>query len=249
MYDIGVIGGMGPKATSTLFDKMVNLTDANCDQKHPSIIILDNTKIPDRTKYILTKTGTSPLEGIEEALDIFSSVIKPGGTVGIVCNTAHYFANFVNNKTKLCGFNFINMPKFTLKYISLSNLSRRCCVLCTQGTKTAQIYNLANPGELEILYPTDKQCEEVQSIIYSIKDTSNIDYSGIAVQLSDLMKRIGDYTFILACTELSILDKSLLGEASVVDAMDILSMMLISKSGYNIRMVNNNYDEKIIRMM
>lgn len=249
MYDIGIIGGMGPKATSTLFDKMVNFTDANCDQEHPSIIILNNTRIPDRTHYILTKEGTSPLEGIDEALNICSSLIKPNGTVGIVCNTAHYFADFINNKAKLCGFNFINMPEFTLKYISLSNLSRRCCVLCTQGTKTAQIYNRANPGGLEILYPSDKQCDEVQSIIYQIKDTSNIDYNGMALQLSDLMERIGDYTFILACTELSILDKSLLGQTSVVDAMDILSMMLVNKSGHHIRVVDKSYDEKIIRMM
>lgn len=249
MYDIGIIGGMGPKATSVLFDKIVNFTNAHCDQEHPSIIILDNAKIPDRTHYILTKEGKSPFEGINEALNIFSSILKPNGTVGMVCNTAHYFADAIDNKVQLFGFNFINMPEFTLKYVALSNLNRRCCVLCTQGTKTAQIYNKANPGGLEILYPTDKQCEDVQEIIYQIKDTSNIDYQGIALQFDDLMRRIGDYTFILACTELSILDKSLLRQTSLIDAMDVLSMMLVNKSGYDIRVVDKRYDEKIIRMM
>lgn len=249
MYDIGIIGGMGPKATAMLFDKMVNFTDANSDQEHPSIIILDNTEIPDRTHYILTQEGTSPLEGIDEALNIFSALIKPNGTIGIACNTAHYFSDSIDNTSKLYGFNFINMPEYTLKYVSLSNLSKKCCILCTQGTKAARIYNKANPGGLEILYPTDKQCEEVQSIIYQIKDTSNIDYREIALQLSDLMKRIGDYTFVLACTELSILDKLLLRQTSLVDAMDILSMMLVNKSGHHIRVVDKSYDEKIIRMM
>ena len=249
MYDIGIIGGMGPKATSILFDKIVNFTDANCDQDHPSIIILDNTKIPDRTCYILTKEGNTPLDDINKALDIFSYVLKPHGTVGIVCNTAHYFARSINKKAKLYGFDFINMPKYTLKYIALSRLSKKCCVLCTQGTKAAQIYNQANPGSLEIMYPSDKQCEEVQSIIYKIKDTSNINYTKIALQLANLMELIGDYTFILACTELSILDKSLLGQVSIVDAMDILSMMLVNKSGHHIRVVDNRYDEKVIGMM
>ncbi|MBS5397885.1 MAG: aspartate/glutamate racemase family protein [Lachnospiraceae bacterium] len=249
MYDIGIIGGMGPKATSILFDKIVNFTDANCDQEHPSIIILDNSKIPDRTHYILTKQGSSPFDGIDEALDIFSSVLKPQGTIGMVCNTAHYFAKLIDKKAKFYGISFINMPEYTLKYIALSNLNKSCCVLCTQGTKTAKIYNQTNHDGLEILYPSDKQCEEVQSIIYQIKDTANVDYIKTALKLARLMEKIGDYTFILACTELSILDKSLLGQASIVDAMDILSMMLVNKSGYRIKMVDNRYDEKIIRTM
>lgn len=249
MYDIGLIGGMGPKATALLLDKIVDFTKATCDQEHPSIVVLNNTKIPDRTHYILTQEGRSPFEGIDEALNILSSLIKPNGTVGMVCNTAHYFADVIEDKAKLYGLNFINMPEFTLKYISLSNLSRRCCVLCTQGTKAAQIYDKANREKLEILYPTDKQCGEISSIIYRIKDTSNIDYQEVALQLSALMEQIGNYTFILACTELSILDKSLLGQASVVDAMDILAMMLVNKSGHDIGMLHESYDEKIIRMM
>lgn len=249
MYDIGIIGGMGPKATSILFDNIVNLTEAHCDQEHPSIIILDDSKISDRTHYILTKEGNSPLAGINEALDIFSSVIKSHGTVGLACNTAHYFAEAIDKKAKLCGFNFINMPEYTLKYIALSDLNKRCCVLCTQGTRIAKIYDKVNPGGLEILYPSDELCETLQLMIYKIKDTSNIDYTKITLQLADMMEQIGDYTFILACTELSILDKSLLRRVSIVDAMDILSMMLINKSGHKIRMLNSNYDKKIIRMM
>lgn len=249
MYDIGVIGGMGPKATSILLDKIVDFTKATCDQEHPSIIVLNNTKIPDRTHYILTQEGCSPFDGIDEALTILSSLIKSKGTVGMVCNTAHYFADAIENKAKLYGLNFINMPWFTLKYISLSHLSRRCCVLCTQGTKVAQIYDKANHENLEISYPTDKQCREISSMIYRIKDTSNIDYQEVALQLSELMEQIGNYTFILACTELSILDKSLLGEACVVDEMDILAMVLVNKSGYDIGMLHEGYDEKIIRMM
>ena len=117
------------------------------------------------------------------------------------------------------------------------------------GTKVAQIYDKANHENLEISYPTDKQCREISSMIYRIKDTSNIDYQEVALQLSELMEQIGNYTFILACTELSILDKSLLGEACVVDAMDILAMVLVNKSGYDIGMLHEGYDEKIIRMM
>ena len=53
MKTIGIIGGMGPLATVDLFGKIVNLTDAKCDNDHIHILIDNNTYIPDRTSYIL----------------------------------------------------------------------------------------------------------------------------------------------------------------------------------------------------
>lgn len=243
MYDIGIIGGMGPKATSTLFDIIVNYTNATKDQEHPSVVILNNTKIPDRTNYIFEGGEISPLGGISEALNTLSNLVKQSGAVGMVCNTAHYFYKDLYSKTNL---NFINMPEYTLKYIQNSNLAKKVCVLCTKGTKKAGIYELYNPGGIEVSYPNDRQCEELQNIIYSIKDTSNADYVALAQKLVQIMKQIGDYTFILACTELSILDKSYFSDISFVDAMDILAMLLVQKSGYKIRLVNKIYNEELI---
>ena len=34
MKTVGIIGGMGPLATVDLFGKIVNLTDAKCDNDH-----------------------------------------------------------------------------------------------------------------------------------------------------------------------------------------------------------------------
>lgn len=243
MYDIGIIGGMGPKATSTLFDIIVNYTDANNDQEHPSVIILNNTKIPDRTQYIFEGGKVSPLEGINEALEILSKLVKSDGTVGMVCNTAHYFYSDIIDRTTL---NFLNMPNYTLKYVQKSELNKKVCVLCTKGTKKASIYELNNPGNIEVYYPNEYQCEEIQRIIYQIKDTSNADYDVLAQRLAQIMRNIGEYTFILACTELSILNKSYFSGISYVDAMDILAMLLVLKSGHKIRIINEIYNKEII---
>ena len=91
MYDVGIIREMGPKTTSTLFDIIVNYTDASSDQDHPSIVILNNTKIPDRTSYILERGETSSLESLNQALDALSGLVKPDGTIRMVGNTAHFF--------------------------------------------------------------------------------------------------------------------------------------------------------------
>lgn len=240
---------MGPKATSVLFEKIVDYTDASYDQEHPSVAILDNSMIPDRTKFILTGKGESPFIKISEALDIFTHILKPNGTIGMVCNTAHYFSEAIIEKSNEQGFSFINMPEMTLEYIVKSNPNKRCCILCTEGTKEAKIYEKTDLSELEICYPSKKQCEIIHKIIYQIKDTSNINYEEAALNLAKIMDNIGDCTFVLACTELSVLNKALLGDSNVVDAMDILAMMLVTKSGHSIKMLDSRYEEGIIRKM
>ena len=51
---------MGPLAPVELFKRVVLKTPAKRDQDHLRIIIYNNSKIPDRTAYILGK-GENPL--------------------------------------------------------------------------------------------------------------------------------------------------------------------------------------------
>ena len=46
---IGIIGGMGPMATCDLMKKIIENTDAACDQAHIRLYVDSNTNIPDRT--------------------------------------------------------------------------------------------------------------------------------------------------------------------------------------------------------
>jgi aspartate racemase len=52
---VGVIGGMGPRATMDFMSKVVRLTPARQDQNHIRMIVDHNPKIPDRTESILAK--------------------------------------------------------------------------------------------------------------------------------------------------------------------------------------------------
>ena len=60
MFDIGIIGGMGPAATAELFKRVVLYTLADKDQEHIKMCILNDSLIPDRTEYIINN-GESPL--------------------------------------------------------------------------------------------------------------------------------------------------------------------------------------------
>ena len=57
---LGVIGGMGPIATSFFMELVIKMTDAATDQDHLDMIIYNIPSIPDRTSYILDHTRKSP---------------------------------------------------------------------------------------------------------------------------------------------------------------------------------------------
>ena len=54
---LGVIGGMGPEATSYFYENVIAHTKAQKDQDHINMVILSHADIPDRTEAI--KSGDS----------------------------------------------------------------------------------------------------------------------------------------------------------------------------------------------
>ena len=50
---LGVLGGMGPQATNTFYQRIIDRTQAETDQEHLRVLIWSDAKIPDRTAGIL----------------------------------------------------------------------------------------------------------------------------------------------------------------------------------------------------
>lgn len=50
---LGVLGGMGPQATNTFYQRIIDRTQAESDQEHLRVLIWSDAKIPDRTAGIL----------------------------------------------------------------------------------------------------------------------------------------------------------------------------------------------------
>lgn len=57
---VGVLGGVGPLATSRLLRRVIELTDASADQAHANLLVLDHAAIPDRTAYLLGSSAENP---------------------------------------------------------------------------------------------------------------------------------------------------------------------------------------------
>ena len=75
MKTVGILGGMGPRATVDFLQQVISLTPAKKDQEHLKMIIAMNPQIPDRTEAILNKQD-SPLP---ELLKSAKLLVNSGG--------------------------------------------------------------------------------------------------------------------------------------------------------------------------
>ncbi len=224
MFDIGIIGGMGPAATAELFRRIVIYTYAHTDQEHIKMCILNDPTIPDRTNYILGK-GDSPLPAILHNVETAKEVGCK--YFAIPCNTSHFFYSELEN---VSGIEFINMVLETCKYGMEVFPAKKICVLGTLGTIEGDIYRKIGGIEANIVYPSEKSAEVLMNTIRCIKaGTHNLKELAAAVSQTLAEEFSKNKTvFILACTELSLL-LPYLNNYYYIDAMDVLAGTIITK--------------------
>ena len=244
MYEIGILGGMGPRATAMLFQQIIDSTPAHADQEHLNIAIANKTRIPDRSAYLLGKTEESPLpvlqEGIRELDQLGAQIIL------MPCNTAHYF--YSQLITNSCGY-IVNMVANALHYIANSQLPKQVCVLGTLGTVRTGIYEMHNSYGLSICYPEEEECATLHRIIYDVKE-QNVSLLQLANEFDSVIRKIrqrkGPVSFAVACTELSCLYPLMAEREHVVDVMKLSALAAVSLCGL-LPVDAGNYDIGIVR--
>jgi aspartate racemase len=228
---IGIIGGMGPLATVKLFEKIVLYTRADADQDHPHTIIDSNTRIPDRTGYIL-QGGENPLgELVKSAVRL-----QEAGADFLVmpCNTAHYFYDEISNAVDIP---FVNMIKETVSTIKKSFPGSKVGLLSTTGTISSGVYGreLENEG-LEYVIPSGDHQDAIMELIYNIKmGRYENDLTAFNGAIGELNAQ-GAGVMLLGCTELSVAGDMYEFPSGVgyVDALQVLAKKAVIQSGCDI---------------
>ena len=95
---IGIVGGMGPEATLSCFEKVIKNTPAKTDQQHIRVVIDSNPKVPDRTAAIIGN-GESPVPSIVHSCH---AVEMAGADFIIIpCVSAHFFLSEIQKQIDL----------------------------------------------------------------------------------------------------------------------------------------------------
>jgi aspartate racemase len=226
MKTIGLIGGMGPLATTDLYEKIISLTDAHKDQEHIHVIIDSNTEIPDRTTAILHHSEDPVFPIVRSAINLENS----GCDVLIMaCNTAHYYYDVIK---KFVHIPFINMITETASEAKKRGY-KKCALLATDGTCQTGIYDKEfEKQNIELIKPNIDDQKAVMELIYDGVKAGNKDLDTSKFLASmDHLKSQGAQAFILGCTELPVAVDMYSLKGSFINPTEILARRAIEFAG------------------
>jgi len=211
---IGILGGMGPRATVVFEQRLLDALEGS-DQALPTIFSVNDGGIPDRTAF-LTADGQDPLDRLKSNADIL--LAAGANLICMPCNTAH--ASPILARLQRQGLlPIIDMPAAAIMKVERVG-GKQPLVLCTRGTKDAQVYQNRSL-QLKCQFPDETEQELVDKIIAGVKAGSDPSLS--ATELNRLIQVSDCDSVIIACTELSLIAPFLEdGSKPIIDAMDAL---------------------------
>ncbi len=234
---IGILGGMGPEATSELFRLIIKNTKAQNDQDHIPVLIVNNPKIPDRSLFILGK-GPSPVNMmVEGALKLEQ---MGADFILIPCNTAHFFIKQIEEKIHVP---IIDMIKETARYVLHKFPEiKRYGLLSTAGVyKTAIYEKVFEDIALEIINPDALYQQQNMTAIYGnngIKAGNKIVPRKILLQSVANLEESGAGAIISGCTEISLVLKQSYINIPLINPLKILAVKSIQLAGYSLSRSN-----------
>ena len=226
---IGILGGLGPAATSDLLSRIIKFTKAKKDQDHIHVIIDNNPKIPDRTQAIFGK-GESPVPALVESGKMLERAKVD--FIIIPCNTAHFFYDELKGHLRIPIVHMIRevAKKIHKEYPDI----RKVGLLSTQGTIKAGLYQkeLMAFG-IDVIKPDEKSQNMVTEAIYGTKGIKCGYLEGRSKQLIynaiDNLLNNGAEVIIGGCTEIP-----LVVDVETVPVPFINSNQVLAESAVNI---------------
>lgn len=225
---LGVIGGMGPEATSYYYENVIAHTKAEKDQDHIDMVILSHAAIPDRTEAILSGDDKHLVQLLTEDARTLESL--GAANIAITCNTSHYFYDQIQRAVNIP---VINMIHESVAYaVTTFEPVKKIGIMATDGTINSRIYHKeCRKLGVTPVKPSEERQKDVMSLIYDdIKSGKPGDRAKFDRVISEFMRK-GCDAVILACTELSVFKGKHEIPTICLDAMDVLVKESILRSG------------------
>ncbi len=223
-YRLGVLGGMGPQATNTFYQFVIDRTDAQSDQEHVNALILSDSGMPDRTAAILGDEAAR--EKVYRRLLADARLLEGAGctVIAVPCNTSHYFLDRVQAEVSIPILHMIRETAAVLR----AQGKTRPGILATDGTIQTGLYQREFSAlGIRAAIPSPLAQEQVMSLIYDdIKAGRDGDPEKFAIVHQDLLSQ-GCDCGVLACTELSVFADRHHLLPFYIDAMAVLAQRAV----------------------
>ena len=224
---LGVLGGMGPLASSQFMTRLTLLTPAERDQDHIPAVLWSDPRIPDRGAALIGQ-GPDPLPWLLRGIDGLKAA--GCGAIVIPCNTAH---GWYDPLAQAAGIPILHIVDAAATGLRRIGVPRGCIGLMgTAATLAMKLYQnrLAASG-WDIIVPEAAQMDRlVMPSIAAVKANRVAEaFIPLAEVVNSLASR-GATAVVLGCTEIPIAIQAGPAEAlrvPVVDTIDALARAAI----------------------
>ena len=214
---IGIIGGMGPKATADLFEKVIAQTKALSDNGHLHVLIDNDPSIPDRTAAIL-EGGENPLPALRRSAKLLEG--SGADLLLIPCNTAHYFYDAVQESVSIPILNMLAITAHACRAQGYQKIG----LLSTTGTAKSGVYEAAFQKEaVACITPDHAQMDVVMQYIYQYKAGTPIAERAALTAIVEALRVRGAEVIVLGCTELPMIFDSIDAQLPLIDPTLLLA--------------------------
>ena len=223
-----ILGGMGTMATESFVRLINHRTKASKDQEYLNYVFFNHATVPDRTAYILDREQESPMPYLLDDVEK-QNLLKPNFIV-LTCNTAHYFFDELQAATEIP---ILHMPREAANELVRQNTTGKVAILGTEGSMKAGIYEKeVRQLGFEAVIPDAQLQAKINHLIYhDIKESDYLNKELYYEILAEAVARFDCEKIILGCTELSLMQESVVeNEYPVIDAQSILADQTIARA-------------------
>lgn len=224
---VGVLGGMGPRATVDFYDRLVRLTPAATDQEHLRVVIWADPTVPSRQDAIL-RDGTDPTPWL---VDGVTRLVDAGADLLVVpCNTVHRFVG----PAVPDGVEFISIIDVTVDAVGRRGRAGAVGLLATDAALVSDLFQAAlREDGRDVVLPAPADQAALRDIVEQVKaNTADANsHRRLLAILDDLTAR-GAAVTIAGCTEISALLGTYhdTGGHDVVDPSEELAIATVDRA-------------------
>jgi len=219
---LGILGGMGPEATASLYLNIIRRCQQERHAKYnsdfPSIFI-NSFPVPDGQMW--HKFNKSEVErGLADSVKI---VEKAGvDFIAVPCNSAHYFLPVMRTAVSIPILSIVEETVGVIKKRGLEKV----LLLATEFTSNRQIYDKSLDDQgIKLIKPRSTQQLLIDKIIIRVESglRARSDRAKIIKMVNGLQKEMGIQGVIAGCTEIPLLVQSNDISLTLFDTIDILA--------------------------
>jgi aspartate racemase len=226
---VGIIGGMGPLASTAFLSTLYDLTLENVEQDAGRFILYSDPIVPDRTEAFLSHHDEIVLEPFVEILHSLNRLHVE--KIVVCCITLHYL--FPRLPADL------HKPIISLIdpiFVALQKTRGHHLLLCTNATFQLNIFQnhpLWESCSDYIILPQERDQRAIHEVIYHLK--AGKDVSIAATMVRELLNKYKLSSFIAGCTEFHLLSRYLVSTHnsqhpySCIDPLTIIAHQLANE--------------------